>query len=67
MKGTRDGGPPQCGPHNGKLPRHGLMAEMHAVEIADGGHTTTVARGQIVNAPHNLHTIATLNADQGAL
>ena len=34
---------------------HFLMPAMHAVEGADGQHTTTMSRAQVVQAPNQLH------------
>jgi len=31
--------------------KHGLVPEVHAIEVADGGHAASMSRAQVVQSP----------------
>ncbi len=50
----------QCGGPLRELPKHGLMPQVHPIEVADGGRTTAQGWNQIVQSTNELH--AAMNA-----
>ena len=55
LEGDDDRGQAQFRATFRQLPQYRLMSQMHAVEIADGRHTTAVAAPQIVQTVDQLH------------